>query len=216
MLRWSSIWPDSRPGGPDWRSLRPISASTTPASGVLCSALCRTGTGASARLADLVRIEHLEGRVGPATLEARGDMTWTGTEIYSDVTLNMRAEASDVLSWLTKDADIGFRPGVEGHIDLRAAVTGTVEHPRFAGRIELESAGLHIPELLTKPLHAPAAIEFDSRLSEGHRLVVPRLVLHFPPIKIIGDGTIDFSEDMEFAANVTSGAISVNQLPKKG
>ncbi len=43
----------------------------------------------------LVRIEHLEGRVGPATLEALGDLTWTGTEIRSDVTLNMTAEASD-------------------------------------------------------------------------------------------------------------------------
>ncbi len=162
----------------------------------------------------LVRIEHLEGRVGPATLEARGDMTWTGTEVYSDVTLNMTAEASKVLSWLAEDADIGFSPEVDGQIHMRAAVTGTVEEPRLAGRIELKSAGLHIPEILTKPLHAPAAIEFDSRLSGAHRLIVPRLAVHFPPIKIVGDGTINFSEDMEFAANVSSRAISVNQLPK--
>ncbi len=162
----------------------------------------------------LVRIEHLEGRVGPATLDARGDMTWTGTEVYSDVTLNMTAEASKVLSWLAEDADIGLSPEADGQIHMRAAVTGTVEEPHLAGRIELKSAGLHIPEILTKPLHAPAAIEFDSRLSEGHRLIVPRLAVHFPPIKIVGDGTIDFSEDMEFAAHVSSGAISVKKLPK--
>jgi hypothetical protein len=162
----------------------------------------------------LVRIERLEGRVGPATLEARGDMTWTGAQVFSDVTLNMTAEASEVLSWLAEDADIGFRPGVEGRIHMRAAVTGTAEEPRLAGRIELTSAGLHMPEILTKPLHAPAAIEFDSRLSGGHRLVVPRLAVHFPPIKIIGDGTIDLSADMDFAANVMSGAISVDKLPK--
>ncbi len=162
---------------------------------------------------NLVRIEHLEGRVGPATLEARGDMTWMGTEVYSDVRLNMRADSSNVLSWLAEDADIGFRPGVEGHIDLRAAVTGTVEHPRFAGRIELESAGLHIPELLTKPLHAPAAIEFDSRLSEGGLLTIRHIGLSFSPIKIVGDGTIRLLEDMAFAVNVSSDAISLSDLP---
>jgi hypothetical protein len=162
----------------------------------------------------LVSIEHLEGWLGPAQFEAHGEVNQLGGRAYADVQMRMSAQASDVQSWLAEGADGEFRPEVEGTIQMQAAITGAVGAPRFRGKVDLERAALRIPNRLTKPLHAPAAIEFDSRLSEGHRLVVPRLAVHFPPIKIVGDGTIDFSEDMEFAANVSSGAISVNKLPK--
>ena len=47
---------------------------------------------------------------------------------------------------------------------MEAALTGLLKQPRFAGMIDLKSAGLRIPKILTKPRHAPAAIEFDSQL----------------------------------------------------
>ena len=162
----------------------------------------------------VVALEHLDGWFGPAKFEARGAVTLVGGKAYTDVKLNMSAEASDVQSLLAEGADGEFRPEVEGTIQMQAAITGAVGSPRFKGKVDLEQAALRIPNRLTKPLYAPAAIEFDSRLSEGHRLAVSRLAVHFPPIKIVGDGTIDFSEGLEFAANVSSGAISVNRLPK--
>ena len=161
----------------------------------------------------VVALEHLEGRLGPARFEARGAVTLMGSRAHSDVKLNMSLDASDVQSLLAENVDVGLQPEMDGIIRMQAAMTGPIGALRFKGKVDLQSAALRIPNRLTKPLQAPASLEFDSRLSNGNRLVVRHLDLHVPPIKIVGDGTIDLFGDMDFAANVSSGAVSVSRLP---
>ncbi|MBA3754392.1 MAG: AsmA-like C-terminal domain-containing protein, partial [Nitrospira sp.] len=161
----------------------------------------------------VVTVEHLGGRLGPATFEARGAVTLAGGTAYSDVKLDMSVEATDVRPPLAEAVDVDLRPEMQGTIHLHAAMTGPIEEPRVKGTVDLQAAGLRIPNRLTKPLHAPAAIEFETRLTGGKLLVVRHLDLRFPPIKIVGEGTVDVSGDMEFAANVSSGALAVSRLP---
>ena len=161
----------------------------------------------------LVSIEQLEGQVGPAALDARGNLTWRRGKVYSDVNVTMTADAGHVWLWMAEAVDLGLRSEVEGTVSMQAAVTGMVEEPRFAGTIQLQSAGLRIPRIFTKPLHAPASIEFDGRLSGGSLLMVRQVGLVLPPVRIVGDGTLTFSEGMVFTANVSSGAISLKELP---
>ncbi len=162
----------------------------------------------------VVAIDHLDGWLGPAKFHAHGAVSLVGDRAYSDVKVRMNAEASDVKSFFAENADGEFRPEMEGAIYMQAALTGPTDAPRLKGTVDLQQAALRIPNRLTKPLHAPASIDFDSGLSHGNRLVVRHLDVHFPPIKIVGDGTIDLSGDMEFAANVSSGAVSVSKLPR--
>jgi hypothetical protein len=162
----------------------------------------------------MMAFERLEGRLGPARFEARGAVTLMGGRAaYSDVKLDMSIDASDVRSLLAEGVDVGLQPEIDGIIRMQAAMTGPIGELRFKGKVDLQSAALRIPNRLTKPLQAPAALEFDGRLSGGNRLVVRHLDLHFPPIKIAGDGTIDLFGNMDFAANVSSGAVSVSRLP---
>ena len=81
MSRWSSIWLDSPPRG---TGLALVEADFNLYHAGFRSAVLQLFVEqVQARLhatPNLVRIEHLEGRVGPATLEARGDMTWMGTK----------------------------------------------------------------------------------------------------------------------------------------
>lgn len=161
----------------------------------------------------LVSLERLEGRVGPAAFDASGDMTWTERDVYSDVKVSMNADAAKVWSWIEDAVEVGPKPEVEGTVRMQATVTGKVDEPRFAGTIQLKSAGLRIPALLTKPLHAPASIEFDTRLSGGSLLTIRHVGLVLPPVQIIGDGTLRLSEGMTFNANVSSGAIALDSLP---
>jgi hypothetical protein len=162
----------------------------------------------------LVAIDHLDGRLGPATFQVLGALTLLEGKAYSDVTLRMNADASDVRSWLVEQAEGEFNPEMEGTIRLHAALTGLVGSPRIKGQIDLQQAGLSIPNRLTKPLQAPAAVEFEGRLSRGNRLVIQHLDVRFPPIKIAGDGAIDLAGDMAFSANVSSGRVAVGRLPK--
>ncbi|MEO7859376.1 MAG: AsmA-like C-terminal domain-containing protein [Nitrospirales bacterium] len=161
----------------------------------------------------VVTLERLEGRLGPARFDARGAVTLMEGRPHSDVKLNMSMDASDVGSLLAEGVDVGLHPEMDGIIRMQAALTGPIGESRLKGKVDLQSAALRIPNRLTKPLQAPAALEFDSQLSGGNRLVVRHFDLHVPPIKIAGDGTIDLFGDMDFAANVSSGAVSVSRLP---
>ncbi|MCS6319988.1 MAG: hypothetical protein H8K05_19905, partial [Nitrospira sp.] len=138
---------------------------------------------------------------------------WKRGKVYSDVNVTMTADAGHVWLWMAEAVDLGPRSEVEGTVSMQAAVTGMVEEPRFAGAIQLQSVGLRIPAIFTKPLHAPASIEFDGRLSDGSLLMIRQVGLVLPPVRIVGDGTIKFSEGMVFTANVSSGAISLKELP---
>ena len=161
----------------------------------------------------VVRIERLEGQVGPAAFDAGGELAWTGSEFSSDVTISMVADAANAWSWIANAVEVGPRPDVEGVVRMQATVTGRVDEPRFAGQIQLKSVGMRIPTILTKPLHAPASIDFDTRLSGGSLLAIRHVGLVLPPVQIIGDGTLSLSEGMAFAGNVSSGAIALNKLP---
>lgn len=160
-----------------------------------------------------VALEHLEGRLGPARFEVLGAVTLMGGTPYSDVKVNMSMDASDVRSLLAEGVDVGLQPEMNGIIRMQAAMTGPIGEPRFKGKVDLQSASLRIPNWLTKPLQAPASLEFDGQLSGGNRLVVRHVDLHVPPIKIAGDGTIGLSGDMDFAAKVSSGVVSMSRLP---
>ncbi|MBK9995593.1 MAG: hypothetical protein IPO99_00320 [Nitrospira sp.] len=71
-----------------------------------------------------VRIERLEGQVGPAAFDAGGELTWTGSEFSSDVTISMVADAANAWSWIANAVEVGPRPDVERVVRMQATVTG--------------------------------------------------------------------------------------------
>lgn len=161
----------------------------------------------------VVALEHLDGQLGPAKFRAHGTVTLAGGRAHSDVTLQMSADASEAGALFAVDTDGGFRPEMDGTIHMQATLTGPIGASRFKGKVDLRDAALRIPNRFTKPVQAPAAIEFDGRLSGDNRLVIRHLDVHVPPIRIAGAGSIDLSGDMAFAANVSSGVVSVIRLP---
>ncbi len=161
----------------------------------------------------VVLLEHLDGQLGPARFRAHGAVTLAGGKAYSDVTVQMSADASEVRALFAEHTDADFRPEMEGTIHMLAALTGPVGAARLKGRVDLREAALRMPNRFTKPLQAPASIEFDSRLSDGTRLVIRHLDVHVPPITIAGEGSIELSGDMAFSAHVSSGAVALSRLP---
>ncbi len=162
----------------------------------------------------LVAIERLDGWLGPAAFQTHGSVTMVDGKAYSDVTLAMTADASELQSWWTTRSEGAFIPEMDGVIHLRAAVTGGIGHPRITGRVDLRRVGVRLQNWLTKPLQAPAAIDFEGQLSQDNRLVVRHVGLGFPPVMITGSGTIELGGEREFSAHVSSGRVVVGRLPK--
>ncbi len=162
----------------------------------------------------LVAIEHLDGWLGPAAFHTRGSVTLMEGRAYSDVTLAMNVEGPDVQSWLVEQVESDLSPEIDGSIRLQAAITGLLGRLRIKGMVDLRQAGLRIPDRFTKPLQAPAAVEFEGQLDQGNRLVIRHLDVRVPPVKITGSGAIDFGGDMLFSADVSSGKVAMARLPK--
>lgn len=162
----------------------------------------------------VVAIEHLDGWFGPAAFQTHGSITLADGKVYSNMTLAMSMEASELHAWGVEQAGEEFIPEMDGTIRLRAALTGLIGNPRIKGRIDLGQAGVRLQHWFTKPQQAPAAINFEGQLSRGHRLVVRHVGIGLPPITISGSGSIDLDGEREFSAHVSSGRIAVGRLPK--
>lgn len=162
----------------------------------------------------LVAIEHVDGWLGPAAFHARGSVTLVEGRAYSDVTLAMNVAGPAAQSWLAEQVEGEMSPEIDGSIRLHAAITGLLGHPRIKGLVDLRQAGLRIPDRFTKPLQAPAAVEFEGQLEQDNRLVIRKLDVRFPPMNITGGGAIELRGDMAFSANVSSRKVAIDRLPK--
>ncbi|HQR15910.1 MAG TPA: AsmA-like C-terminal domain-containing protein [Nitrospira sp.] len=162
----------------------------------------------------VVAIEHLDGWLGPAAFQTHGSVTMADGKAYSNVTLAMSMEASELQSWWTQQAGEELVPEMDGTIRLHAAMTGAIGHPRIKGSIDLAQAGVRVRNWVTKPLQAPAAIDFEGQFSRDHRLVIRHVGIKFPPVTVTASGTIELDGEREFSAHVSSGRIAVARLPK--
>lgn len=161
-----------------------------------------------------VAIEHLDGMVGPAAFQSHGSVTLADGKAYSNVTLAMSMDASEVQSWWAEQAGDALIPEMDGSIRLRMAMTGLLGNLRIKGKIDLSQTGFRIQHWFSKPQQAPAAIDFEGQLAPGNRLVVKHVGVGLPPITIAGSGSLDLDGEQEFSAHVSSGRIAVGRLPK--
>ncbi|MGC3975924.1 MAG: AsmA family protein [Nitrospira sp.] len=162
----------------------------------------------------VVAIDHLDGWFGPAAFRIHGSVTMADGKAYSNVTLAMSMEGLDLRSWWTEQAEETFVPEMDGTIRLRAVMTGGIGNPRIKGSIDLAQAGVRVRNWVTKPLQAPAAIDFEGRFSRDNRLVIRHVGIKFPPVTVTASGTIELDGERGFSAHVSSGRIAVARLPK--
>lgn len=162
----------------------------------------------------VLAIEHVDGWMGPAAFHMQGAVTMADGHTYSNVTLAMRTEASEVQSWLAERAGDELVPELDGTIRLRAALTGVVGAPRIRGSIDLGEAGLRLQNWFTKPPQTPAAIDFEGQLSRGNRLEIRHVGITLPPVAVSASGAIHLDGEKEFSLHVSSGRIAVGRLPK--
>ncbi|MBX3337759.1 MAG: hypothetical protein KF848_09230 [Nitrospira sp.] len=90
----------------------------------------------------VVAIKQAEGWLGPATFQSHGEVTMVEGKAYSNMTLAMSMDASELQSWWAEQAEHAFIPEMEGtHLAPCSRVTGVVGHPTIKGRMDLGRPG---------------------------------------------------------------------------
>jgi len=161
-----------------------------------------------------IRLDSLHGQAGFARVEAGGRVMLGGEPAFQDMVLKVTADGEDIAPWLQQTGTEEFRPDVKGPILLSAAVTGLVGTPRFKGTLTLDGAALEVPHVFTKSKGAPAGIQFDGELTKNRVLSVRRSELVFPPVRIVGEGSIHLTDELDFRMRIVSEELSLDRLPR--
>lgn len=155
----------------------------------------------------VLKFDRFAWQMGPSHLDFHGAITTGDVPSYEGVTVGIRGDADHVLRFVT--AGTVKKAGVQGAVDIRAAVSGLVEAPLFKGRVELKEAGLTFPGYIEKPVGKPAALEFEASLRQGETLILKQVELALPPLHLAGRGTLRLATPFGIDAALVSGPIAL-------
>lgn len=159
----------------------------------------------------MVELNEVSGRLGGARFEAQGRITRGPKPAYQGVTVQMQADAPEVLGLLPVSAVP--RLALQGTLSLSVAISGPLNAPRFKGAMEWREAGLTgVPSLLHKPTGTPVLLEFEGTLSKDAVLNATRLNLVLPSSRLMAQGKIRLGGAMPFETNLTAGPVSLGSL----
>lgn len=171
-------------------------------------------TGLSGRLVyspAALKFDRIGGTLGQRQFQVHGDITTEGPPQFQGFRAWTRAPARQLVSLLTsRPADATV---VQGPVNIALSLAGPVGTPQIKGVIELDEAAITVPNVLLKPAGLPAAIEFDSALSDKNTLTIGRFDVIMPPVRLSGKSTLTLGTPARFKGSLISGPIPLAGLP---
>ncbi len=156
---------------------------------------------------NMLKFDHFTARMGSSQIDFNGNIVLGETPAFEGVTLAMRGEAGHMIRFLTAKAI--KNSGIQGALEIRASVSGSVGTPTLKGALELKDASLIVPGYVEKPVGKPAAIEFETTLRNAQWLNFTRLDMILPPLRIAGKGTLRLGMPFAMDAAFVSGPIAM-------
>ena len=89
----------------------------------------------------VVAIKQAEGMAGAATFQSHGEVTMVEGKAYSNMTLAMSMDASELQSWWAEQAEHVVHPRDGGNHSAPCSRDGVVGHPTIKGRMDLGRPG---------------------------------------------------------------------------
>ena len=96
----------------------------------------------------------------------------------------------------------------------KVQLSGPSGAPHLRGEIGLNEAKLVLPTLGEKPFGSPASLELDADVTKGTSLVISRLELVVPPLRLPLKGRIILGDQFSIDASLATGTVSVSSLPE--
>ena len=156
--------------------------------------------------------DEVTGRVGDLDLQVSGGITGGSGSAFQDFLIRSRGDADHMAKLLPAHA---IPAGTfEGLVNGAVVLTGPTLSPHLRGEVVLTESKVTLPGLIEKPVGAQATVEFDGMIPQGSGLVLNKIELIVPPIRLPVKGKIQLGERFSIDAALSTGVLSLSRVPE--
>lgn len=158
------------------------------------------------------QFDQVTANMGETQLQFNGMISGGTPSIFQDFIIRAKGSAAQ----LRQLVSAGTFPDdlLYGIVNAKVQLSGPSGAPHLRGEIGLNEAKLVLPMVGEKPLGSPASLELDADVTRGVGLVISRLELVVPPLRLPLKGHITLGDQFSIDASLASGTVSLSSLPE--
>ena len=156
--------------------------------------------------------DQVTGHFGDLALQISGGITGGSDSTFQDFLIRVTGDADHMTKLLPPKA---ISAGViEGLVNGAVVLTGPTLSPHIRGEVVLSESKVTFPGLVEKPIGAQAAVEFEGMIPQGSGVLLDRLELIVPPIRLPVKGKIQLGEQFSIDAALSTGTLALSRVPE--
>ena len=158
------------------------------------------------------QFDQVTGHLGDTTIQAQGAMTGGAASRFQDFVIRAHGDAGRIGKFVPG----GVVPAgmFEGLLSAAVQLTGAAGAPHVRGSLLLTESKVVVPDVMEKPVGAPAVLEFEGDLTQKNAATVTLVELVVPAARIPVKGTIKVGEKFSIDVAVATGTLSLSSVPE--
>jgi hypothetical protein len=158
------------------------------------------------------QFDQVTANVGETQLQFNGMISGGTPSVFQDFVIRAKGSAAQ----LRQMVSAGTFPDdlLYGMVNAKVQLSGASGAPHLRGEIGLNDAKLVLPMVGEKPFGSPASLELDADVTRGVGLVISRMELVVPPLRLPLKGRITLGDQFSIDASLASGTVSLSSLPE--
>jgi len=158
------------------------------------------------------QFDQVTGHFGDLALQISGGITGGSGSTFQDFLIRVNGDADHMAKLLpSKAIPAGM---IEGLVNGAVVLTGQTVSPHIRGEVVLTESKVTLPGLAEKPIGAQATVEFEGMIPQTSGVLLDRLELSVPPIRLPVKGKIQLGERFSIDAALSTGTLSLSRVPE--
>lgn len=156
--------------------------------------------------------DQVTGRLGDLDLQVSGGITGGNGSAFKDLLIRGKGDADHMARLVPSHA---IPAGTfEGLANGAVVLTGPTLSPHLRGEVVLTESKVTLPGLIEKPIGAQATVEFEGMIPKGSGVLLDKIELIVPPIRLPVKGKIQLGEHFSIDAALSTSALSLSRVPE--
>ncbi len=156
--------------------------------------------------------DQVTGNFGDLALQVSGGITGGSGSTFQDFLIRIMGDAGHMAKLLPSKAIPAEM--IEGVVNGAVVLTGPTVSPHIRGEVVLTESKVTLPGLVEKPIGAQATVEFEGMIPQRSGVLLDRLELIVPPIRLPVKGKIQLGERFSIDAALSTGTLSLSRVPE--
>jgi uncharacterized protein involved in outer membrane biogenesis len=156
--------------------------------------------------------DQVTGHFGDLALQINGGITGGSGSTFQDFLIRITGDAGHMAKLLPSQAIPAGT--IEGLVNVAVVLTGPTLSPHIRGEVVLTESKVTLPGLVEKPIGAQTMVEFEGIIPQASGVLLDRLELSVPPIRLPVKGKIQLGERFSIDAALSTGTLLLSRVPE--